>query len=202
MVMCDGIPPEAKKALIKEERTRIITKMSIEDVLDSYISWVSNADDELRKMDADKIKLLRPILDKFSRGINSLTNELDKSVEEVPSCLPGIDIKDYALKSAAETFYWNKFFDLDYIGNNLKSEIFSNLEGGNLLAEAFDDYKDLDVDLKGEIQSLADSVLKGIYEATQLMCRYNGDYKNEYLYVLEDAVNIFGSDGEVQVVEN
>ena len=199
MVMIDGPIPDA---VIDAETTMHKEKIFIEDLLDSYLNWVYDADNKLQGMDADKIKLLRPILDKFSRGINSLTKELNKSVEEVPSCLPGIDIKDYALKSAAETFYWNSFFDLDNIGNNLKSEIFSNLEGGDLLAKAFDDYKGLDVDLKGEIQSVADGVLRGIYETTQLMCMYHGDYKNEYLYVLNDAVNIFGSDRKVQVDDN
>lgn len=189
-------------AILEEVTKMHKEKISIEDLLDFYIDWVSNADNKLQDMDADKIKLLRPILDKLSRGIYSLTRELYKSSKEVLSCIPEICIKDHALKSAAETFYWNRFFDLDYIGNDLKSEIFLNLEGGNLLVEAFDDYKGLEVDLKEEIQSLADSVLKGIYNATQLMCTYNGDYKNEYLYVLEDAVNTFGLDVKVQVDEN
>ncbi|MCK4809106.1 MAG: hypothetical protein KAS90_05770, partial [Candidatus Aenigmarchaeota archaeon] len=75
----------------------------------------------------------------------------------------------------------------------LKSEKISGLEGADILAGAFKGFKSLRDKERQEIQNLADSVLRGIYEATK--CLYDSDKSNkeEYRDALENIVNVFGS---------
>ena len=181
-----------------------IERIPIETILNSYLNWVSNADNKLRDMDEDKIKLLRPILDKLSRGMYSITKDLYGSLKEVSSYDHGLFSGNFELKTVAETFYWNEYNDndIDDIKYDLNSDYFLNLKGVDILLDAFEEYKNLDEDIKKEIQILADNVLRGIYEATKGICTYGIDIGDKYLSDLEYIVNIFVLDEKVQVVEN
>ena len=183
------IPLDVLKQYSDEER--------FENVFHSYIGWVADARRELQGM--DKIEIFNPILDKLSRGMYGATKDLYGSEKEL-SFSEIYDMKE-ALNLAASTFYRNRYLDLDYIGNDLKdyigndlkSEKISGLEGADILADAFEGFKSLENEEKQKIQNLADSVLRGIYEATK--CLYDSDksYKDEYKDTLENTANVFGS---------
>jgi len=167
----NGIPLEVPKQYSEDER--------FENVFYSYIGWVADASEELQGMDKDKIDLFRPVLDKLSRGMHESTKELYGSAKELSSGSLEDDLDD-SLEIVALTFYFNRYFDLDYIENDLKSEKISGLEGAGLLAGAFEDFKSLRNKERQEIQNLADNVLVGIYEATK--CLYDSDKFNKEEY--------------------
>ena len=196
MVMIDGPIPDAVNEMY-------IIKKKIENALNSYINWVSNADNKLQDMDDDKIKLLRPILDKLSRGMYSITKDFYWSSEELSPYTSEKGFKIDAIKSVANAFHLNEYSDFfNNENDDLEYLILTNLKGADILVDAFDDYIGLDEVDKEGIKDLADNVLMGIYEATKgvdMSGKYIGD---KYLSDLEYIVNIFGSDGEVQVVEN
>lgn len=179
------IPLEVLKQYSDEER--------FENVFYSYIDWVADARRELQGLDKNKIDLFRPVLDKLSRGMYESTKDLYGSAKELSSGSLEDDLDD-SLEIVARTFYFNKYFNLDYIGNDLKSENISGLEGADLLAGAFEGFEVLKDKERQEIQNLADSVLRGIYEATK--CLYDSDKSNkeEYRDTLENVANIFGSE--------
>jgi len=167
--------------------------MRFENLFNSYIDWVSDANGKLQGLNEDKINMFRPVLDKLSRGMYESTKDLYGSAKELsPDSLE--DDLDDSLEIVARTFYFNRYFDLDSIGNDLKSEKISGFEGAGLLADAFEGFKSLNGEDRQEIQNLADNVSTGIYEATK--CLYDSDKSNkdEYRDTLENVANIFGSE--------
>ncbi|NOQ55311.1 MAG: hypothetical protein GQ477_00735 [Nanohaloarchaea archaeon] len=193
MVLMNNVIPKP----VTEELSE---KEKFENEFLSYTGWVFDARNKSILLGDDKKDAYIPILDKFLKGMHRATTALYESIDEVPSQPYEIDSVDFYLKKATETFCWNKYFDLEYIKKDLKHKKISDLDGANLLADAFDEFKDLKADERDYMMTLADSVLTGVHEATKIVCFYDGEEKDEYIGILNDLVkNMFGFDKKVRV---
>ncbi len=198
MVMIDGpIPPEVKE-LSESERFNAIFKY--------HASWVSSANNELQAMGyADKIVQFSHMLDKFSRGMNAVTKELYASVEDISDNSSELDNNIASVKRIKDTFYYFVNFNESLVDVNYSElDKIYDIEGAYILISAFADYESLKHNSgEDEMIGLIHNVLNGVYETTKHVCRYEGDIDmDKYLSELDDLVNIFGSDDEVQVVDN
>lgn len=198
MVMCDGIPDKVKEKLTEGKRFNAIFNI--------HASWISFAYNELQAMgSADKIVQFRHMLDKFSRGMNAVTKELYASVEDISDNSSELDNNIASVKRIKDTFYYFVNFNESLVDVNYSElDKIYDIEGAYILISAFADYESLKNNSgEDEMIGLIHNVLNGVYETTKHVCRYEGDIDmDKYLSELDDLVNIFGSDDEVQFVEN